>query len=158
MAGKGPPPKNPALRQRRNRATTAATLDPAGRRGPAPPLPKREKGAQPWHALVRAWWRDVWASPMAAKFLTADVHGLYLIAELRDRFWRGHTEVANEIRLEEARFGLSPVDRWRLQWEIHETPAPAPSEPAPTPPAANSGDRDEPDPRKVLSMVPRGRR
>lgn len=145
------PPKNPAVRQRRNRASTAASLPPANSSRRVPGLPAKKKPG--WHARTREWWRDVWRSPMAAKFLQADLHALYRLAQLIDGFWHGDLDLAGEIRLQEQRFGLTPLDRWRLQWEIHENPKPAPEaqralEPAPPPPITG------PDPRKVLSMVP----
>lgn len=113
----GPPPKDPALRQRRNRTTTSATLpaeeEPA-RAGP-PQLPRSRK----WNRLTRSWWRDVWRSPMAGEYLESDVHGLYLLAELVDQFWTAPTkELAAEIRLQRQCYGLSPIDRRRLQWEV----------------------------------------
>jgi len=60
---------------------------------------------------------------MAAEYLPTDLGGLYALAELYQRRWT-YTEVrelihlAAEIRLQEVRFGLSPVDRARLQWEV----------------------------------------
>jgi len=148
---KGPPPKNPATRQRANRAVTAATLAPEAVRKRTPALPRRElKGGtpRPWHPLTRAWWRDVWRSPMAAKFLRSDTHGLYLLADLVDRFWNGDVDRANEIRLQCQRFGLSPIDRWRLQWNLLEVPPEVAERPqAPAPPPAE-------DPRlKMLRAV-----
>jgi hypothetical protein len=75
--------------------------------------------ANVWHTLTRVWWRDVWRSPMAVEFVQADLHGLYRLAVLVDRFWRNPTrELAAEIRLQQAAYGLTPLDRRRLQWEI----------------------------------------
>mgnify|MGYP000852737902 FL=1 len=112
----GPAPKPAALRQRRNKASTHAVLSterPARQR--APRLPKEHD----WSPLTRAWWRDVWGSPMAAEFLQADIHGLYILAELVDRFWaEPNKELAAEIRLQRQCFGLTPIDRRRLQWEV----------------------------------------
>lgn len=148
----GPPPKDPTIRQRRNRASTASTLDPGAIPKRAPALPTRKKPG--WHVLVRAWWKDLWRSPMAAKFLQVELHGLYILADLRDRYWRGEVELASEIRLQEARFGLDQLARWRLQWEIHENPKTAPkaetAAPVPPPPPAPAQ-----DPRRLLSMVKR---
>src|SRR3989304_598912 len=82
---RGPLPKDPDLRQRKNKESTRATLtatDPPRKRPPN--LPKREQG---WHDMTRQWWRDVWRAPMAAEYLKADVHGLYRLAVLVDRFW-----------------------------------------------------------------------
>ena len=140
----GPPPKDPKLRQRRNKTATRATMvrtRPPRQR--APRLPDRD-----WHPLTRAWWSDVWGSPMAGQFLEVDRHALLRLAVLVDLFWRDPTkDLAAEIRLEQQAFGLTPIDRRRLQWAVQEetetrrvrTP----------PPAEDEGE----DPRKVLKMV-----
>ncbi len=114
----GPAPKDPALRQRRNRASTKAVLTrKAPQRERAPYLPR----GYDWHKLTRAWWKDVWSSPMAAEYLRADMHGLYRLALLIDRFWEDpSTKLAAEIRLEQQAFGLTPLDRRRLQWSIEQ--------------------------------------
>lgn len=136
----GPPPKPAGMRQRRNVVVGAARLPAEGTAlpaVPAPALPDRPclallheehseqcalcdgTNVRPWHQLVLDWWRDVWASPMAHEFLKSDVHGLFILAELRDQFWTtGEKELAGEIRLQEQRFGLSSLDRRRLQWEV----------------------------------------
>lgn len=125
MAGIGPPPKPAALRQRRNKTTTAASLpsaeDAAGFEVPA--LYERTDGKE-WHAAVLEWWEAVWRSPMAPEFLDADMKGgLYLLADLYQVRWTAETagalvNAAKEIRLQEVRFGLTPIDRRRLQWEV----------------------------------------
>ena len=75
-----------------------------------------------WHPLTRQWWRDVWRSPMAAEYLQADMHGLYRLAYLIDKFWKsGSASLAAEIRLQQQSFGLTPIDRRRLQWEVERT-------------------------------------
>lgn len=85
-----------------------------------PSLFKREAGAA-WHRMTRAWWRDVWHSPMASQYVQADIHGLYRLAVLIDQFWSDPTkELAAEIRLQQQAFGLSPIDRRRLEWSIEE--------------------------------------
>jgi len=69
--------------------------------------------------MTYAWWHDVWHSPMAAEFLQADIHGLYRLAVLVDSFWLQPTkELAAEIRLQQTAYGLTPIDRRRLQWEV----------------------------------------
>lgn len=101
---------------RRNKSTTRATLS-AVHNVKAPPLP--EDGERVWHEQTRAWWADVWASPMAPEFDPSDRHGLVLLAVLVDDFWHKPTwTLAAEIRLQRQCFGLTPVDRRRLQWEI----------------------------------------
>lgn len=124
----GPPPKNPATRRRTNKTSTHATLV-RDHDVVAPPLP--ERADQDWHPFTLQWWADIWASPMAPEFeRTSDTHGLYMLAALHDDFWRVppekprvRAELAAEIRLQEQRFGLSPYDRRRLQWQIEATEA-----------------------------------
>jgi hypothetical protein len=167
----GPPPKPQALRRRRNRVSSAAMLPAHGPSTPAPALPERAcscleeerqacslcegTGLLIWHPLVLSWWRDVWASPMAHEYVEADKHGLFILANLHEDYWRtGEREIAAEIRLQEQRFGLSPIDRRRLQWQVAATEERlrkgigAPRAAAQQPPRGK-------DPRKVLSMVKR---
>lgn len=153
-----PLPKPAHLRQRRNKTATRATLPSAAEasKNRVPALPKREGG---WHPMVREWWRSVWQSPMASEYLDADVRGgLYLLADLHQARWMSQNDpralvaLAAEIRLQEVRFGLSPIDRHRLQWEVErgETAAEKVSTrrsrtKAPPAPAA--------DPRDVLKIA-----
>lgn len=110
-------PKDPSTRARRNVAATRAVL----RRDLSvqmPALPDRV-----WQPLTLAWWVDVWASPMAPEFEASDVHGLFMLALLVDDFWcadapSSRMSLAAEIRQQSQRFGLSPIDRRRLQWEV----------------------------------------
>lgn len=114
----GPTPKPSAIRQRRNKVTTAAKLEggPVLKRLPA--LPRRPEGHE-WDPRTLAWWRDLRRSPMSAEFIESDRHGLFLLADLVDRYWKtGSLNVAKEIRLQGASFGLTPIDRRRLQWEV----------------------------------------
>ncbi|MDQ3577286.1 MAG: hypothetical protein M3443_06725 [Actinomycetota bacterium] len=109
------PKRNPA---RRNRSTTASTLSRVHDVA-APPLPARDDEDRPWHPLTEQWWAALWASPMAPEYDGSDVHGLLMLAVLVDTFWhRPNTELASEIRLQRQAYGLSPIDRRRLQWEI----------------------------------------
>jgi hypothetical protein len=86
---------------------------------------------------------------MAAEFVQADIHGLYILAELEDAFWREPTiALAAEIRLQRTAFGLTPIDRRRLQWEIESGSAVKQSSSPPSPRALSKG-----DPRQVLRMV-----
>lgn len=107
------PKRNPA---RRNRSSTKATLT-SDHQVETPSLPDAD-----WHPLTLAWWKDLWASPMAPEYDQSDVHGLYLLATLVNAFWTDPSkELAAEIRLQRQCFGLSPIDRRRLQWEIERT-------------------------------------
>lgn len=108
-----------------NRTTTAAVLPrDENAENKVPKLPEREKKSERWHPLVLAWWESVWRSPMASEFLDSDMRGgLYRLAELHQQFWSvddggKRVNIAKEIRQQEVGFGLSPIDRRRLQWEI----------------------------------------
>lgn len=116
----GPAPKHASTRQRRNRTSTAATLvaDPKLK---APALPARE-----WHEQTLSWWSDVWSSPMAPEYDESDHHGLFALAMLVDDFWstpdaKLRRDLAAEIRQQRQCFGLTPIDRRRLQWEIERS-------------------------------------
>lgn len=125
MAGRGPNPKPAHLRQRTNKVAGSATLPSAAsaKRNKVRPLPNRVGG---WHPMVTEWWRSVWRSPMASEYLEADVQGgLYLLAELYQKRWTTENEavlvkLAAEIRQQEIRFGLTPMDRSRLRWEVEK--------------------------------------
>lgn len=119
----GPMPKDPVLRQRMNKAATRAQLAPeSAPRRRAPRLPVVE-GIE-WHPLTRAWWADVWHSPMAAEYVRADEHALFRLAVLVNSFWLMPSQkVAAEIRLQQQAFGLTPLDRRRLEWSIEQAEA-----------------------------------
>ena len=108
------PKKDPSVRARANRASTAATLTD-GRTVIRPDLPAERD----WHPLTVEWWDDLWASPMAGEYHASDRHGLFILAALVDAFWHGPSkELASEIRLQRQAFGLTPYDRRRLEWTI----------------------------------------
>jgi hypothetical protein len=144
----GPVPKNAATRQRRNRVSTKATMEapPATRielptryssfqcsdcyltvgKHTGEQFDKEEIAPHPfdpaedrWRDLTVAWWATIWASPMAEEWVDADVPGLVALAFLVDEFWRtGNREIAAEIRMQQREYGLSPLSRRSLQWEI----------------------------------------
>lgn len=147
----GPAPKDASTRARRNKTSTAATLR-ADAGIIAPELP-----ANDWHPMVIDWWRALWASPMAPEYDESDRHGLFELAIIRNDFWQAETakerkDAAAEIRLQDQRFGLSPIDRRRLQWEIERTEdAKAKGERRRTTTAPQSGPKG--DPRAVLRAM-----
>lgn len=144
----GPPPKPAHLRQRVNKKSTHAQLPAQGEvKGEVPAIPNPD--GRVWHPLTVAAWASAWLSPMASQFLDADVAAMGRLAVLWDAFNQVPTsQLAAEIRLQEQRFGLTPLDRSRLQWEIAR--------------GDEAVDRKRPkgdrktgthDPRNVLSMV-----
>lgn len=147
----GPIPKDPKLRQRTNRVSTAAvlTLMPSQDRQTAesilgkPDLPLRIGDDRAWHPETLDYWAKVWESPMAAEYVEADVSGLIGLFKLIDEFNYGTHALAAEIRLQRQCFGLTPLDRRRLQWEISRVEA---AEKRPV----RSGPRSTMDPRKAL--------
>jgi len=144
----GPTPKPSHLRQRTNREVTANTFvdnDPVSASPPA--LPKREGK---WHPAVTAWWSDLWTSPMASEFIRSDVHGLFVLANLMHEYWeKPNTTLAGEIRLQRQCFGLTPIDRRRLQWEIQR----GEEAEAKRKPAKREGPAHNKDPRGILGVV-----
>lgn len=113
--------KDASIRARTNRASTAATLSSAPRRKAAPALPRVRK----WHPTTVAWWKDIWASPMSTEFHSSDLHQLFMLATLMDDFATAggptqRKELASEIRLQRASFGMTPYDRRRLEWTIEQ--------------------------------------
>lgn len=136
----GPPPKPASQRRRTNAQPGARTLPADGRRGKAPPLPKKTPA---WSKTTKDWWKVIWDSPMAAAWLPADVPALVRLAALVDRASSGEAgaTVLGEIRQLEDRFGLSPMARRRLQWEVEQATAPRTK-------ASDSTERPTGDPRE----------
>jgi hypothetical protein len=131
MAGNGSGIKHPSVRARRNRSTTRAELGDDDPDAEVPPLPphletdlKTGKVIEtPWHPMTVEWWEDIWPSPMAAEWHSSDVHGLYRLARLVDKFWyasglKEMREASAEIRLVSQQYGLAPLDRRKLEWTI----------------------------------------
>ena len=151
---RGPPPKDPRLLRghRRHRASTQATLPSEAEAAgwEVPPLPLR-RGK--WHKRVVEWWGAVWTSPMAIEYLEIDKQGLVLLATLLQDFWvarsaKDRCRFAVEIRQQESRFGLSPVDRRRLQWAVQRGEAAAKKTKA----RRKKADPNK-DPRNVLKLT-----
>lgn len=146
----GPAPKDPSTRRRRNREVTAVELT-TRRKGRQPTIPVRKA-----HPRTQAWWRAVWSSPMAGQYTDPDVEGIAMLCVVVEDFWRAESTSARnaaaaEIRQQSVRFGLSPIDRRRLQWALPkgvEKPATERPAAARTPlKAVPAG----PDPRSVLT-------
>lgn len=145
MGFRGPAPKPAAIRQNRTKKYGAATLESSEVPVDAPEIPNPD--GRTWHPLTLESWARAWASPMASKWLDTDKDGLGRLALLWDTFYKDPKIPAMaEIRQQESRFGLSPLDRSRLQWEIKRGED-AERKRAPAP--ARTGG----DPRKLLKMV-----
>lgn len=117
MPGTGTP-KPPGQRRRRNAEQAQWRALPfEGRRGRPPALPRKRPA---WLKLTRDWWGAIWASPMATAWLPSDVPTLYRLARIMEADNRGEATASllAEARQLEDRFGLSPMARRRLQWEV----------------------------------------
>lgn len=90
---------------------------------------------------------------MATQFLESDFDPIFRLAVLVDDFWKADTpslrkKLSVEIRLQEARFGLSVADRARLHWEVRTDDDDEPaSRPVPKRPDRTG------DPRAALRRV-----
>lgn len=118
----GPMPKDPAIRQRRNKSTSRAVLPAETRlRIRAPRLPKLPEG-ETWHPEAEHFWAAIWSSPMSAEFVRADEPALRRLVLMVNAFWNHPgLELAKEIRALEREFGLTPLSRRRLEWTIAQT-------------------------------------
>jgi hypothetical protein len=151
MAGRGPAPKPAHLRQRTNRKAGSATISmaPPSDRSKPPTIPNPD--GRVWHPLTLKAWSHAWRSPMATQWLETDADALGRLALLWDDFYRvPSADALKEIRLQSALFGLSPLDRSRLQWEVSR------AEEAETKQGRRSESRKRTgtnDPRNVLRMI-----
>lgn len=120
MAGNGPPPKHHTARARTNKASTRATLHEQD--ADEVEVPELPQGIS-WHPMAEDWWEDIWSSPMSNEWHDSDIHGLYRLAALVNDYWLADSvtqrlKIAPEIRQSAQPFGLSPLDRRRLEWNI----------------------------------------
>lgn len=116
------PLKDPAVRQRRNRESTAAKL--VGQVATTRPLPERADGVV-WRPEALELWQQAWASPMAKEFTEADVPGLMLLIDLTHQYWtKPSIHLASELRQQRAAYGLDPLARRRLGWKLEPAKEP----------------------------------
>lgn len=103
----GPPPKPASQRRRRNVVKPAATLPATVRVAKAPALPRSKEML----ASTRAWWKTVWASPMSAQWIAADLPNVYRLAALVDLTARQFAIVAE---------GPIPRLEERIEWQTED--------------------------------------
>lgn len=125
MAGKGPIPKDPSTRVRRNGGgaqmrvieVTAASQ---------PELPPRfvivdygmagkKREEVPWPPATRTWWAMWSDSPLARDFTDTDWSELQIAALIHAEIMEGNHKLAAELRQRTAKFGTTPEDRARLK-------------------------------------------
>ncbi|GGX27011.1 phage terminase small subunit [Streptomyces chryseus] len=135
MAGRGPAPKDPTKRRRRNADEPDTVLHPDDElRGPELP----EEAGIDWHPMTRAWW-DTWRrSAQAQTFTETDWAFLVDTALMHHSMWdKGQWTLAAEVRLRAAKFGATPEDRARLKLKVDD---PTPARQAPVQGSANVSD------------------
>lgn len=110
MAGRGPKPKDAETRARRNADEHPETLL-RFERAAQPTLPKGVK----WHPSTRAWWKTLKDSPQAEHFLATDWASLLITARLHNEVCNGAFGLASEVRLREAKIGMTAEDRLKLR-------------------------------------------
>jgi hypothetical protein len=157
-------PKHPGARARRNKSSTAAMLTTREAEDvEVPDLPvhtKADEGVD-WHENAKAMWTDLWSSPMSSEYDDSDIHQMFILLRLVDQFWStnstsGMKELAAEIRLTGQQFGVNPLARRRLEWQIQENEEKADRgkrrrarEDPPTAPPSGAA-----DPRAILRVAP----
>ena len=117
MPGRGPAPKDPSRRARRNAdqipgrvITLAASQGP--HELPVDLLPEGEE----WHPATLRWWGRWVGSPLASDLPEVDWSELEATAVLHHEFMRKRTfTLASELRLRMAKYGATPEDRARLR-------------------------------------------
>lgn len=126
MAGRGPAPKDPSKRRRRN--TEHRTTIRRGTRLPrsaTPALGNRPGGGR-WQPETRSWWDEWRDSAQATHLEGTDWQVLRRLAPIVDGYWvyvkdgamSAAKELLAEIRLQEAKVGATADDRARLKWDL----------------------------------------
>ena len=126
MAGRGPAPKDPAQRRRRNQDAPMKVVSADG----SVHGPDLTEGID-WPDVTREWWQVWRTSPQASTFTETDWSFLLDTALLHMDFWDGNRSVAGELRLRVAKFGATPEDRARLKIEVGEPGKPEGKTPRP---------------------------
>ncbi len=114
MAGRGPAPKDPSKRRRRNADPVPTTYAIADGQARGPELP----AGIDWHPQTVAWWATWRTSAQAKVFTDTDWVFLTDTALLHHAMWSGDRAAATELRLRVAKFGATPEDRARLRLQV----------------------------------------
>jgi hypothetical protein len=119
MAGRGPAPKDPRDRVRKNSPADSrygyslriVEANPA----PQPELPATMPDGSEWPEQTRQWWAMWGSNPRTVDYHSTDWAMLLDSAVLHALYWRGDAKVASELRLRVAKHGANPLDRARLR-------------------------------------------
>ena len=109
---------SPKKNLRASVSSLPSEANPRQRMPSLPPCPDEDG----WHPLTLRFWKDVWQSPMSQEYVRADEYGLFMLAMLVNRFWGDPSaKLSNEIRQRGMAYGLSPIDRRKLEWSIEKS-------------------------------------
>lgn len=114
MAGRGPAPKDPSKRARRNADPIALRVIEAAPSS-QPDLPEFMPNGDPWPSQTVAWWGMWGSSPLSSDFTSNDWSELMDAAVLHGLVWSGEAKWLPELRLRVAKYGATPEDRARLR-------------------------------------------
>lgn len=155
----GPNAKHPSVRARRNTTSTRAKLTKKAtstRKTSSPTVPKLPSTID-WYSDVEAWWADLWGSEPRDEWIDADLHLLFVAARLYQMMLDPETKVtaakacAGEFRQIMTQFGLTPMARRTLQWEIEKPEDTGKNTPAKKAPAKRAAKKA--DPRAKFRVV-----
>ncbi|QGU02160.1 hypothetical protein CKALI_06455 [Corynebacterium kalinowskii] len=79
-----------------------------------------------WPEPVKAWWRDIFRSPMSSEWVSSDVHGLYNAARFLAEAINPNNKISERLKCSQAwekslvSFGLTPTAREGLRWQISQ--------------------------------------
>lgn len=118
MAGRGPAPKPPEQRRRRNAPEGGEWVD-------VPPLGKPVLGIadKAWSPVARAMWVEWRKDPVTQMYSPADLAAVRELA----RMWDGLPP--NEQRLRMDGLGLTPKGKQGLRWRVRTVSAEPPEKP-----------------------------
>lgn len=124
MAGRGPAPKDPAQRRRRNvpvRNEVAESVGSGWQHGerPAPPDGLMPASVVAWNTWLGAWFAAFWTPD--------DLPGLRQLVRLYDQVERGEFQRASELRIQMDTYGITPKGQQDRRWTKPKTDAPAAS-------------------------------
>lgn len=129
MPGRGPIPKDPSTRVRRNKTgANLRVVDAVATEQPALPTRYADvsdgdggtyRGEVDWPEATVRWWKMWSESPLTLDFTDADWSELEIAALLHAQFMEGDYKLAAELRLRTAKFGTTPEDRARLKIQFN---------------------------------------
>lgn len=187
----GPPPKEASKRARGNKTSTKATLSTVINHE-VPPLPDPEHWlARPvingqevtfggddkpvdWSPAVKRWWITIWTSPMSNEFHESDTAQLdlacFYLHQVTNPYIKMAERLAAAAKYEACvrNFGLTPMSRRSLQWEIEKVTEaqdrrvrrqtdPTPAKPAPHAADPREADAEDDDSANPFTLIEGGK-